>query len=122
MLLLILIISAFQYFYLIVTDYFVRQKCIIVTRTKFYKEVLNNDKQVEDPLGVAPLAKIEYPYLRAVVPLEASLPHFLQRTNRMFLCSDINYYVPVGNRQTPLLGYLPVQSKMGRPCLLENYP
>jgi len=73
------------------------------------------DSSDPDEVALLPLSKpeIEYMMLDVTSPVEGDLPPLIKPITSIFVYTDIIEYVLVGNTQTPLLGYFPVQSKWG---------
>ena len=57
--------------------------------------------------------EVEYLMLSATIPVEADQSPLVTPISSLFVYTDFIEYVMVGNTQTPLLGYLPVQSTWG---------
>jgi len=79
----------------------------------FRNQTGNNSNDIDDLLSDEPLAEIEYLAVDAVEPIEAELTPLLKPITSIFLYSNFTNYVLVGNTQTPLLGYFPVQTSWG---------
>jgi len=79
----------------------------------FGKQIGSNKSDLTDLLQDESLSEIEYLQVDAVEPTEAELSPFLKPIKSIFLYSNITNYVLVGNTQTPLLGYFPVQTSWG---------
>ena len=58
--------------------------------------------------------KINYLIIDKNSPIEANKEILINPINSIFLYSNITNHVLVGNTQTPLLGYFPVQTKTGQ--------
>jgi hypothetical protein len=79
----------------------------------FELNIGTNKDDTDDILSDEQLLHIEYLTIDAAEPTEAELPPLLKPINSIFLYSNITNYVLVGNTQTPLLGYFPVQTTWG---------
>lgn len=79
----------------------------------FGKQIGTNKNDLTDLLLDEPLSEIEYLQVTEVEPTEAEVSPFLKPINSIFVYSNITNYVLVGNTQTPLLGYFPVQTSWG---------
>jgi len=82
----------------------------------FNNMILNNNKFFARYMGdgdAHAYEDIDYIKLPMSESIEADLPPQVLPIGSIFVYSDIAEYVLVGDTQTPMLGYLPVQSKWG---------